>query len=72
MARRAASRSVIIGDSKKVMMAYYNVFEKGKYITVVKAVSAKDACKQVYMQRGSASRYSGNSLHNYTAEQVHL
>jgi hypothetical protein len=54
------------------MIKYYNVFERGVYITVVKAMSEKDACKQVYMKRGSASRYSGNGMHDYTAEVVKL
>jgi len=54
------------------MMNYYNVFEDGKYVTVVKAISQKDACKQVYMKRGSASRYSGKSIDNYKAEKVNL
>jgi len=54
------------------MIRYYNVFERGKYVTVVKAMSEKDACKQVYMKRGSASRYTGNGMHDYTAEVVKL
>ena len=54
------------------MMNYYNVFEDGKYVTVVKAVSAKDACQQIYMKRGSASRYTGKGIDNYKAEKVNL
>lgn len=54
------------------MMNYYNVFEGGKYVTVVKAVSAKDACQQIYMKRGSASRYTGKGIDNYKAEKVNL
>lgn len=54
------------------MMNYYNVFEDGKYVTVVKAMSQKDACKQVYMKRGSASRYSGKRIDNYKAEKISL
>ena len=46
------------------MTNFYNVFEDGKYVTVVKAVSAEDACKQVRMER----RGKGN----YTAERVRL
>lgn len=54
------------------MLSFYNVFENGKYVTVVKAVSPQDACKQVYMKRGSASRYTGIGLDSYTAEKVSL
>jgi len=54
------------------MTNFYNVFENGKYVTVVKAVSEKDACKQVYMKRGSASRFTGKSINNYTAERIRL
>ena len=54
------------------MMNYYNVFEDGKYITVVKAMSPNDACRQVYMKRGSASRYSGKGIDNYSAEKVRI
>lgn len=54
------------------MTNFYNVFENGKYVTVVKAVSEKDACKQVYMKRGSASRYSGKGIDNYKAERIRL
>lgn len=54
------------------MMNYYNVFEDGKYVTVVKAMSQKDACKQVYMKRGIASRYSGKGIDNYKAEKISL
>lgn len=54
------------------MINFYNVFEDGKYVTVVKAMSEKDACKQVYMKRGSASRYSGRSIDNYKAEKVKI
>jgi hypothetical protein len=53
-------------------MNYYNVFEDGKYITVVKAMSPNDACRQVYMKRGSASRYSGKGIDNYSAEKVRI
>lgn len=52
------------------MFNFYNVFEDDRYITVVKAVSEEDACKQVYMKRGSASKYSGKGLNNYRAEKV--
>jgi len=54
------------------MTSFYNVFEDGKYVTVVKAVSEKDACKQVYMKRGSASRYKGKGIDNYKAERIRL
>jgi len=54
------------------MTNFYNVFENGKYVTVVKAVSEKDACKQVYMKRGSASRHTGKGIDNYKAERVRL
>jgi len=54
------------------MMNYYNVFENGKYITVVKAMSPDDARRQVYMKRGSASRYSGKGIDNYSAEKVRM
>jgi len=54
------------------MMNYYNVFEDNKYVTVVKAASEKDACRQVYMKRGSASRYTGRSIGNYKAEKISL
>ena len=54
------------------MTNFYNVFENGKYVTVVKAVSEKDACKQVYMKRGSASRRTGKGIDNYKAERIRL
>lgn len=54
------------------MIKYYNVFEDGKYVTLVRAMSEKDACEQVYMKRGSASRYTGKNRESYTAEQVSL
>ena len=54
------------------MINFYNVFERGKYVTVVKAVSEEDACKQVYMTKGSASRYSGKGVNDYKAEKVKL
>lgn len=54
------------------MINFYNVFERGKYVTVVKAVSEKDACKQVYMKKGGASRYTGKSIEDYKAEKVRL
>lgn len=53
-------------------MNYYNVFEDGKYVTVVKAMSQKDACKQVYMKRGNPSRYTGKEIDNYKAEKISL
>ena len=54
------------------MISFYNVFEDGQYVTVVKAVSEKDACKQVYMKRGSASRCTGKGINHYKAERVVL
>lgn len=54
------------------MINFYNVFERGEYVTVVKAMSEKDACTQVYMKRGSASRYTGKGLNDYKAEKVKL
>lgn len=54
------------------MFKFYNVFERGKFVTIVKATSELDACKQVYMKNGSASRYSGTGLQDYTAEAIRL
>ena len=51
---------------------FYNVFERGKYVTVVKALSEKDACKQVYMKKVSASRNIEKCLEDYKAEKVRL
>lgn len=49
------------------MMEFYDVYERGRRVDTVKAYSPKDACRQVYMKRGSASRYTGKGIHDYEA-----
>lgn len=51
-------------------MNYYDVYEDGIHVAVVKAISKKDACQQVYMKRGSASRYTGKGIDNYSARRI--
>ena len=52
------------------MFKIYNVYCKGKYIDMVKALTPDQACKMCYMRYGSASKYSGFGLQNFKAVEV--
>jgi hypothetical protein len=52
------------------MLYLYHVYCRGKYVITVRAISQSSAEYKVYMSHGSASRYSGPSVNDFTAVKV--
>ena len=52
------------------MVNYYEVFMQGQSIGVFRGLSESDVVNQAYMKTGSASLYTGNARHHYTARKL--
>jgi hypothetical protein len=54
------------------MIHLYHVYCRGQYVVTVRAYSKESAEYQAYMSHGSASKYSGPSVNDFTAVEVGL
>jgi hypothetical protein len=52
------------------MIHLYHVYCRGQYVVTVRAYSKESAEYQAYMSHGSASKYSGPSVNDFTAVEV--
>ena len=52
------------------MLYLYHVYCRDQYVVTVQAISESSAEYKVYMSHGSASRYSGPALNDFTAVKV--
>ena len=52
------------------MIRYYWVFCRSKLIGCFRALSEDDAKQQAYMKHGGASKHSGHSRNDFSAEVI--